>query len=192
MTNKGWKKLSDELIKKNPWWEYRVKTFKMPSGQQKEYHYPKLKNGSMVVALNDKGKVLLIRIYRPIIEEMSIAFPAGGREQGESFLATAKRELAEETDFGARSFEELGVFQSTPGSSTETAHVFIAYDLYTETAKKDETEDLETFWATPEEVDRMIFEGELKDGWAICSWFFARPRILELRASLPGAPEESD
>ena len=44
--------------------------------------------------------------------------------------ATAERELAEEIGKGARTWEHLTTFFTTPGFADETMHLYLATDLY--------------------------------------------------------------
>jgi 8-oxo-dGTP pyrophosphatase MutT (NUDIX family) len=39
----------------------------------------------------------MVRVYRPVVGMSMLEFPAGGAEEGETPLAAARRELAEET-----------------------------------------------------------------------------------------------
>ncbi|WP_126173671.1 NUDIX hydrolase [Altericroceibacterium xinjiangense] len=73
----------------------------------------------------DAGEVILVDQYRVPMGRFSLELPAGliGDEdgaEGEGALATAARELEEETGYRAANLEDLGEFFSSPGMLTES------------------------------------------------------------------------
>jgi ADP-ribose pyrophosphatase len=114
--------------------------------------------------------------------------PAGLRDvEGEDMLLTARRELAEETDYTAARFDLLVDLQTSPGFSTETIRMFLARDLtpvpeQERHERADEEADLEIAWFDLDEAVAMILRGEItnsstvagllaaararEDGWA--------------------------
>lgn len=82
-----------------------------------------------VLALDEKGQVLLVRQEREGAGRALWEIPAGVLERGERPLEAAKRELLEETGLSARSWRYLGTMYSTPGYSTERVYVFLASGL---------------------------------------------------------------
>lgn len=83
-----------------------------------------------VLAINEHDEVLLIKQYRAPVNEFLYEMPAGIRDsEDETDLASAKRELAEETDYQANSWSHLHSFYTTPGSSSEIIEIFLAKDL---------------------------------------------------------------
>jgi ADP-ribose pyrophosphatase len=78
-----------------------------------------------VILAIDAGHVLLIEQYRVALGKPCLELPAGliGDEdggEGEDDLASAKRELEEETGYCAAQWQELGEFYSSPGMLTES------------------------------------------------------------------------
>lgn len=175
-----WKKLSEETIWSSPWWEHRRAVFEQPDAEPVTYDYPWARDGVMVVVVNDKGQILLQSQYRPFIEAINDQFPAGGVEDGETPAEAAKRELAEESRLQAKNWQEIGFFYPSPGAYGRKGFVFIASDLSeSEELKRDEYE-LSHRWLSTEEVDEMIMNGKLLDGWVVTSWCLARKQVLEL------------
>lgn len=97
-----------------------------------------------LVPLTDDGCTLLIRQFRPPVNNYVIEFPAGLNDKGESLEAAAQRELMEETGFEARELIFLADGPLSSGASTEILTVFIARGLeYKGVNGRDESEDIE-------------------------------------------------
>lgn len=73
--------------------------------------------------------IVMVRNERVAIDDFLLELPAGGIDQNEEPIATARRELIEETGYQARQFEPLCRFLTTPGLTDELMHVFVARDL---------------------------------------------------------------
>ena len=76
-----------------------------------------------VILAVDAGEVVLIEQYRVPLGKACLELPAGliGDEaEGEEALASAMRELEEETGYCAAQWEDLGEFWSSPGMVTES------------------------------------------------------------------------
>ncbi|MFG1609442.1 NUDIX domain-containing protein [Actinoplanes sp. NPDC049265] len=120
-----------------------------------------------VVALDDVGRVVLIRQYRHPVHERLWEIPAGLRDvKGEDPLVTARRELAEETDYRAARYDLLIDLQTSPGFSNETIRVYLARDLTpvpddSRYQREDEEADLEIAWFDLDEAVAMILRGEI-------------------------------
>ena len=121
----------------------------------------------VVVALDEQGRVVLIRQYRHPIGKHLWELPAGLRDVvGEDEALTAARELAEETDLTAGRIEPLLDLHTSPGFADESVRVFLARDLapvpdadrHVRTA---EEADLEVRSVDLDEAVAMVFRGEI-------------------------------
>jgi ADP-ribose pyrophosphatase len=117
-----------------------------------------------ILPLVDEHRVCLIRSRRLTVGETLIELPAGTREPGETPLATARRELTEETGYRAARFEELASFYPSPGISNERMWVYAAHGLTAGAPKLEPNEDIENFVVTWDEAMSMIERGEIRDG----------------------------
>ena len=125
-----------------------------------------------VVALDDAGRVVLIRQYRHAVRQRLWELPAGLRDvDGEPPVTTAARELAEEADLRAGRFDLLIDLHTSPGFCSESIRLFLARDLAPvpdadRYRRTDEEADLETAWFDLDEAVAMVFRGEITNAAA--------------------------
>lgn len=83
----------------------------------------------VVVPLVAADAVCLVEVVRVAVGETLLELPAGTLDRDEPPLATAARELAEETGYRAGRIEAAGSFWMSPGILRERMHLFVAHDL---------------------------------------------------------------
>jgi ADP-ribose pyrophosphatase len=110
-----------------------------------------------VVALDDEGRVVLLRQYRHPVGRYLWELPAGLRDaDGEPPQETARRELAEEVQLAAERWSLLTTTFATPGFCDELVLVYLAEGL-TEAPRPD------GFVAEHEELDMTVERVPLAD-----------------------------
>ena len=119
---------------------------------------------AVMMAVDDKKRVLLVRQYRLPADKYMWELPAGRLDPGEKPLQAAKRELAEETGYKARTWKKLASYYASPGFVLERMTIFLATDLVAGTATPMEDERIETRWFTVKELADLIRTGKLEDG----------------------------
>jgi len=120
----------------------RVDEIALPHGRRATREVVEHPGAIVVIALDERGEVALVRQYRHAVKRYLLELPAGGLEPGEEPLATAQRELREEVGVEAARWTPLGHFFSSPGFANEILHVFLAEDLRPAYAEPDEDEDI--------------------------------------------------
>ena len=120
-----------------------------------------------VLAVDDGGRVLLERQYRPVVGEWLYEVPAGTLEPREDPLETARRELLEETGYTASKWRRLLVFYTSPGVSTEVMHLYEARGLSYQGARPEEDELIETVFVPLDKAIGMVWSGEIRDAKTI-------------------------
>jgi 8-oxo-dGTP pyrophosphatase MutT (NUDIX family) len=135
----------------------RVDRFRYDDGQEADREivaHP----GAVAVVAHDGERLYLVRQPREAVEEQALLeLPAGKLdEEGEEPLDTAKRELAEEIGKGAREWEHLTSFYTSPGFADEECHVYLATDLFEEHADADDAERIEVVEAPLDDLDDVI------------------------------------
>lgn len=121
-----------------------------------------------IVPVTDKGEMILIRQYRPPLDNYVVEFPAGLNDRGERLEEAAARELLEETGYEAKELIFLAKGPLSSGSSREILTVYLAKRLaFKGIGQRDETEDIEVLKIHVERIDetlsRLEQEGNLID-----------------------------
>ncbi len=79
-----------------------------------------------IVAVDRQDRVVLVRQLREPARRRLLELPAGTLEDGEDPIASARRELEEETGLTGGEWEQGPKFWTTPGFCRELMHVFFA------------------------------------------------------------------
>lgn len=120
-----------------------------------------------VVALDAEDRVALIRQYRHPARARMWEIPAGLLDvAGESALAAAQRELAEEADLAADSWGLLLDLTNSPGSSSEMIRVFVAQGLRSlpPHPRTEEEAELEHRWVPLKVAVSAVLAGQVRNG----------------------------
>jgi ADP-ribose pyrophosphatase len=110
-----------------------------------------------IVPVGD-GHVTLVRQERVAAGGKVLELPAGMLEEGEAPLASARRELREETGLHGGEWVEVATFFTSPGFTDERVHLFIATGLEQGEASPEESEDLELVRVPLDQVPALIEE----------------------------------
>lgn len=119
---------------------------------------------AVVMPVDDRQRVLLVRQYRLPARQYLWELPAGRVDPGETALQAARRELAEETGYRARSMKKLVEFWASPGFLAEKMTIYLATGLTPGESTPMEDERIETRWFSVARIDSMIRSGKLRDG----------------------------
>ena len=149
----------------------------LPIGVEATFGLIRHPGASLAVPILADGRVVILRQYRFAVASRILEFPAGTLEQGEEPLASMRRELEEETGYGAHRWDSLGAMLPCPGYSDEVIHLFLARDLtrLDSPPPGDDDEDMEVLLMEPVELDAALASGnEALDGKSVTAWFRAK------------------
>jgi 8-oxo-dGTP pyrophosphatase MutT (NUDIX family) len=180
MSLQRWSRLAREIKFRNPWWTYLLESYALPSGTRGEYHYVHTNGSSMVIPIDETGRILLVNQYRYLCDRESMEFPCGSVKDGSTHDETAWGELAEETGYSARELFQVGEFNPYNGVTDEMCRVYVARHLQFVGANPDPTEEFELVRLTPTELEERIGDGSLWDGMTIAAWGIAKEKVRML------------
>ena len=133
-----------------------------------------------VIALDDHLRIALVRQYRHPVRHRLIEPPAGLLDvDGEDYLLSAQRELAEEAGLAAASWRVLVDLFTTPGMVGEALRIYLARDLVAASApdgfsRHGEEAHMDTVWASLADVVDAVLDGRLHNptvvAGALAAW----------------------
>ena len=116
-----------------------------------------------VVVETEDGRYVCFRQTKYAVEGTSLAIVGGYIEDDEDPLAAAKRELLEETGYGAGEWHSLGNFVVDGNRGNGRAHFFLARGArWLQPIDADDLEEQELLLLTREEMLAMLMDGECK------------------------------
>lgn len=161
--------LSSERVYEGHVWDVRSERFRFGDGELTR-DYLDHPGAVATLAIDAHDRVLFIRQYRHAIAHRDWEIPAGLMDQaGETPLAGAQRELAEEADLCAERWGILLDMWTSPGGSTEAVRVFLARGLSPadETfAREAEEADLLMRWVPLDEAVEAVLAGHVQNALA--------------------------
>jgi len=108
-----------------PW--FRVIAKSLEGGDPTQpYYCLEMTDYVSVIAVTESGDCVCVRQYRPAVEKVTLEFPGGHVEPGESPEKAARRELREETGYAAEDFELLGSLDPDTGRLSNRLWCFYA------------------------------------------------------------------
>jgi ADP-ribose pyrophosphatase len=168
--------ISGEVVYAGKFFKVYKDIVRLPDGTQGMRDYLRHPGAVAVVALTDKGEVVLERQYRYPLGRDLVEIPAGKLEPGEEHLETGKRELLEETGYVAGKWTYLGIVHNAVGYSDEGIELWLATGLELREAKLDQGEFLEVFTLPFVEALAMASDGRFTDVKTIIGLFWAASR----------------
>ena len=131
---------------------------------------------AVMMAVDPRKRILLVRQYRLPAEAELWELPAGRIDAGETALAAAKRELVEETGYKARKWTKLASYFPSPGFLQEKMTIYLAEKLTEGEATPMDDERIEKRWFPHKKLARMIRAGKIVDGKTISGYFLWNDR----------------
>lgn len=139
------------------------------NGNIAEWDYIHHDGAAAVVAVNEEGKLLMVRQYRNALDRFTLELPAGKvDEPGEPTIECAKRELEEETGFVSDNLEYLLTVNTTVAFCNEKIDIYLATGLKKTQQHLDPDEEINVEAWDIEALKQMIYEGKMTDAKTIC------------------------
>jgi ADP-ribose pyrophosphatase len=136
---------------------------------------------AVMMPVDERGRILLVRQYRLPARAFLWELPAGRIDPGEKPLQAARRELEEETGYRARRWRKLASFFVSPGYVSERMTIYVATELTPGHPNPMPDERIEVRWFAPAEVERMIETGRLIDAKTIAGYLLYRRSLTKTR-----------
>lgn len=140
-------------------------------GRRDEPGFPRLviehPGAAIVLAVDDRERVCLLRQYRHAPGRSFVELPAGICDvPGEDPVATARRELREEVELEADHWRHLLSCYPSAGTSSEMHHLYLATGLHAaprgDFEMVHEEAEMEKFWAPLSELADAVLSGRVQ------------------------------
>ncbi|MBU1934454.1 NUDIX hydrolase [Patescibacteria group bacterium] len=149
-----------------------------PSGRVGSYfrliNQADLQGGQGIAVLaNMKNKYLLLRQYRHPIRSWSFEIPRGFGEPGIAAEKQAENEIREEVGGEISKLFDLGIYFNNTGLEGNKVKLFFANLISVgKPAKEEGIESL--YWVSLEELEKMIVNAQITDGFTIAAYTRAK------------------
>lgn len=135
------------------------------NGNIAEWDYIHHDGAAAVVAVNEDGKLLMVRQYRNALDRFTLELPAGKLDDPkEPTLDCAKRELEEETGYYTEDFEYLLTVNTTVAFCNEKIDLYLARSLKKTQQHLDPDEEINVELWDVEDLKQLIYQGKITDG----------------------------
>ena len=169
--------VSSETAFEGKIWNVRRDVFRY-NGDEITREYVDHTGAVAVLALDDDGRVLLIRQYRHPVRHRDWEIPAGLLDQdGERPLLAAQRELGEEADLEAEEWNVLADVFTSPGGNDEAIRIYLARGIRSTGsafAREAEEADIEVRWVPLDEAVDAVLQRRVHNAPLIIALLAAR------------------
>lgn len=165
----AWPVREASAVHRSGYLDVDLETIEGPEGDLHERVVVRPNGAVGVLAIDADDRVLLVEQYRHPLGRRVVEVPAGTRDvEGEDPLETAVRELGEEADLVAATWEPLLELAVTPGYSSERLVLFRASDLSPvpedeRTPRHAEEAGMRQLWLPFERAVDAVLDGRVQD-----------------------------
>jgi ADP-ribose pyrophosphatase len=167
--------VASQVVHRGRYLEFRVDTIARADGTTGTRDVAGHPGAIAVLALDDDGRLLLVRQWRSPAQRAMLEIPAGTLDVHDGVTedpeVASRRELEEETGHRATTWRKLAAFWTAPGFTSELMHLYLATGIAGADADgrlaPDEDERLELYHLTIDEALERIATGEICDAKTI-------------------------
>lgn len=165
----AWETVGSEVEYRCPGFSVRRDDVILPDETETSFHCVDDAPGVVVLPLTPERKVVTIREWRQPVRRINLSLPAGTVDHEDGDLAaTARRELSEETGFGADSVERFLSVEPSNGLLDSTRHYFLAVGCEPVSEQRlDDNESIHVETVPYDELLAAAVDDDLRDERAV-------------------------
>lgn len=169
---RAWDCIENEVVGEYDAFSVRRHVMRSPrTGDLHAFHVVEVPTCVQVIPFTPDGRVVLVEQFRQGVQRVSLEFPAGVVEDGEDPVATALRELEEETGYRAEAAHKLGDFDPDPAIQSNAIQIIVARGCRPDGSRdQDDGEDVEVRIVGADEVGPLIDAGRIRHAASISAW----------------------
>ena len=125
-----------------------------------------------VIPLTPQNQVVLVKQYRHGTQNVTLEIPGGLVEVSDSPEGAAKRELMEETGYGASEIILLGTVHPSPAIQNNVCYTYLAKNVILSGRQdQDDKEDIQVVLRPLSEIPAMIQKGEITHSLVLAAFY---------------------
>ena len=167
-----WKVRSRRQLYGSEWVNLELADVELPKGQRIAHHVLRMPRQSVVAAVVDRARVLMLWRHRFITDRWGWELPAGWVDDGEDPAAAAHREVIEETGWRPGPLRLMYSFSSDHGISDSRFHLYRADGAVLEGPPVDVAEASRIEWIPLSVARTLIERGQIDDGASLTALLF--------------------
>lgn len=145
-----------------------------------DYTVVTLPSGVVIVATDCEDNLIVQYEYKYAIDKTILNLPSGGIEEGDSILATAARELLEETGYESNELELIQTLYEYPSKADHLVHVVRAKNARkTSDALHEITETISPVKLIAPTASNRSYEGEFNVTYTVAALALTLPGYLK-------------
>ena len=149
-----------------------------PDGHEATREYVRHQGAAVIIPVLDSGRLIFERQFRYPLRRTFLELPAGKIDKGELPVATAKRELFEETGYRASEWRHLGVLHPCIGYSDERIEIYLARGLRLDGERQlDHGEHIDLLELDLDAALDAVRKGEITDGKTMSALLWAEKAL---------------
>jgi 8-oxo-dGTP pyrophosphatase MutT (NUDIX family) len=169
--SKGWGLKAEQLADYRIFRVVRKRGISPRTERAVEFHSLELADWVQIIPRTPAGQLIMVEQFRPGAEIVSLEFPAGLIEAGESPADAGLRELEEETGYRADVAWPIGQVYVNPAIQSNRLHVAYAPDCRPDGMMQlDEGEDVRVRLVSDHELTQLMADGAIQHALVLTAW----------------------
>jgi len=180
-----WEKLGEKGIASTRVFDLRSTRYRHPvRATERDFVVIRPPDWVNILALTPDHHLVLVNQFRFGIDAFSLEIPGGMMEPGEDPVATARRELREETGFAGASARLLGSVHPNPAIQSNRCHfVLVEHAVASSEQEWDTDEEIEVTTLPVDEVLALARAGGITHGLVLDALFYFEPLWRKLKGA---------
>lgn len=151
-----------QTVFQTEWFSIEEEYFNHPESLKgKPYYRINAPDGVIVLALTEKEEIILVKQFRPALNQYTLELPCGSIDGSETPLEAAKRELHEETGYICADLYALGPGRVVTNRNNSREFAFYGTGAVTK-AEFTRKEDIEVVRVSLSEFKALVLSGQFE------------------------------